>query len=103
MYFVLRYDEGEFQAVKMLDRPEIPGYENIAFDNGTKLNQQIPGIEFRIRPDQRGELLDILPAGLPGRKQNSGKKDIPAGETDHPGYCGRRYKNKTGCGRTKRS
>ena len=50
----------------MLDHPLIPGFDDVRFNKGFKLTEDLPLIQFTKASDNDGELLDWIPTALAG-------------------------------------
>jgi len=64
MYYVLTYDGFSETEALELPRPDLP--DDLEFDNGVKVPKPPKLITFEMTAEEKGDLGDVVPTGLPG-------------------------------------
>lgn len=66
MYYVLTYQGFSDGEAQQLERPELPGREELAFDEGVWVKDPPDSVHFVMTREDHGELGDLVPTYLPG-------------------------------------
>jgi Immunity protein family (Imm11) len=66
VYYVLTYQGFSDGEAQQLERPVLPGRDEIAFDEGVWVPDPPPSLRFLMTQEEHGELGDLVPTYLPG-------------------------------------
>jgi hypothetical protein len=87
MYYVMDFDTSFPKAAMIMHTPQIPGYPNLAFDDGVRIKGQLPVFDFIQNKDCQGVLTDYLWTTLRGLTVSERfKKTLDAAGVDNVDY-----------------